>query len=67
MRNKDLLKYAGLATQLFATLGVAFFIGYWADHKIGWKFPVIMILLPIIALISIFWKIYLDATKRDEK
>ena len=67
MRNKDLLKYAGLASQLFAMLGVAFFIGYWADRKIGWKFPVIMILLPIIALISIFWKIYLDATKRNEK
>jgi hypothetical protein len=67
MRNKELLKYAGLASQIFATLGVAFFIGYWADRKIGWHFPVVMILLPLAALVSIVWKIYLDATKRDEK
>ena len=61
MRNNDLLKYAGLATQLIATLGVAIFIGFKSDNYLHWKFPLLTITLPLIALISLFYKIYKDS------
>lgn len=64
MPDKNLLKYAGMATQIIATLGVAFFIGYKIDRKIGWRMPWLMLLLPLLALIGLFWNIYRDTKKK---
>ena len=61
-------KYIGLATQLLATLGVAFFIGYWIDQFFGLKVPVAMIILPLLALFGLLWKIVKDTsnTKKND-
>ena len=67
MRNQELLKYAGLASQLFATLGVAFFIGFKLDKKLHLRFPIFTITLPLAALISLLYKVYLDSSKKNEK
>lgn len=64
MLNKDLLKYAGLATQFLATLGVALFLGLKADRKLGWKFPALTLLLPILALIGLLYRIYADSSRK---
>lgn len=64
MPDKNLLKYAGLATQIIAALGVAFFIGYKIDRVIGWRMPWLMLLLPLLALIGLFWNIYRDTKKK---
>lgn len=67
MRNHELLKYAGLAAQLFATLGVAFFIGFKLDKKLHLRFPILTISLPLAALISLLYKVYLDSSKKNEE
>lgn len=67
MLNRDNFKYIGLATQLLAALGVAFFIGYKADAYIGWKFPVLMLLLPILVFIVLVWHIVKDTSKKGKK
>ena len=54
--NNDLLKYAGLATQLIVLLGITTFGGYQLDKYIT-TLPLFTILLPLLALISVFWKI----------
>jgi len=64
MANKELLKYAGLAFQLFATLSVAFFIGYKLDHYIAWNLPICLILLPLLVIIALFYKIFKDTNKK---
>jgi F0F1-type ATP synthase assembly protein I len=61
MRNNELMKYAGLASQLMATLGVAFFVGYQADQYFNFKIPIVMISLPLAMLIISFWKIIKDS------
>lgn len=66
MANKELMKYAGLAFQIFATLSVAFFFGYKLDQWIGWKFPILLILLPLLVIIALFYKILQDTKKKDE-
>ena len=58
------MKYAGMATQFIATLGVAIFIGYKLDHWIDWSFPWLTILLPLAAIISALYKIYIDSSKK---
>jgi|LakMenEpi03Aug12_release.lakeMendotaPanAssembly.Ray.scaffolds.fasta_scaffold226539_2 uncharacterized membrane protein YqjE len=64
MRNHELLKYGGLATQIIVTLGVTIFIGIKIDKQTNLKFPIATILLPLLVLIGIFWKVYKDSTKK---
>jgi len=64
MRNHELLKYGGLATQIIVTLGVTIFIGIKIDKQTNLKFPIATISLPLLVLISIFWKVYKDSTKK---
>ena len=62
--QKSWMKYAGLAFQLFATLGVAFFIGYKLDKYLELSFPIFLLLLPIVAMIGIFYQILKDTNKK---
>ena len=64
MRNHELLKYGGLATQIIVTLGVTIFIGIKIDKQTNLKFPIATILLPLLVLIGIFWKVSKDSTKK---
>jgi len=68
MPSPHSFKYIGLATQLLATLGVAFFIGYRLDKYFNFHIPIVMISLPLIALIALLWKIIRDTSnhKQDE-
>jgi uncharacterized membrane protein len=64
MRNHELLKYGGLATQIIVTLGVTIFVGIKIDKLTNLKFPIATISLPLLVLISIFWKVYKDSSKK---
>lgn len=64
MRNNELLKYGGLATQIIVTLGVTIFIGIKLDKYLNIKFPITTITLPLLVLVSLFWKIYKDSSKK---
>ncbi len=63
MPNRDHLQYIGLATQILATLGVAFFIGYRIDRYFNLSAPIAMISLPVVALFGLLWKIVKDTSK----
>jgi uncharacterized membrane protein YhiD involved in acid resistance len=64
MHNNEFLKYAGMATQFIVTLGVAIFIGFKVDQWIGWRFPLLTILLPLTAIISLLYKIYIESNPK---
>ncbi|MEO6315310.1 MAG: AtpZ/AtpI family protein [Chitinophagaceae bacterium] len=55
--NKDLMRYAGLATQMLVSLGVAVFIGLKADKWLKLSFPILSWLLPLLALAAIIYQI----------
>jgi len=63
--NKDLLRYAGLATQMMVGLGIAVFIGLKADAWLGLSFPLLIWLLPLLALVAIFYKIIKDTGRKQ--
>ena len=46
-RNKLLLQYAGLATQLMVLLVLAIYGGVWADKKLNIKFPLFIWIMPV--------------------
>jgi len=51
------MRYAGLATQMLVSLGIAVFIGLKADKWLGLSFPVLSWLLPLLVLVAIIYQI----------
>lgn len=66
--NKELYRYAGLATQILAGLAIAVFAGLKLD---GWlhTLPLLSCVLPLLVLGGIFYKLYRETSrkKNDEK
>lgn len=48
--SRDTMRYVGLGSQMMAMLLVAVWGGWKLDGLIGWKFPLLLILLPLLAL-----------------
>ncbi len=58
------MKYAGLSAQLFVSLGLAVFAGYKADDWLGTSMPLLVWILPLVALSGMLYKIIKDTSKR---
>ncbi|MCB0698224.1 MAG: AtpZ/AtpI family protein [Chitinophagales bacterium] len=56
-KNRDIMRYAGLGTQWMVMLLLAVWAGWKLDAKTGWKFPIFIIILPLIALVVSFWQL----------
>ncbi|MGZ8544852.1 MAG: AtpZ/AtpI family protein [Flavisolibacter sp.] len=62
--NQDLLRYAGLGTQIFVSLGIAVFAGYKADKWMDISFPLMVWLLPFLVLSLMIYKLVRETSKR---
>jgi branched-subunit amino acid permease len=60
---QNMMRYAGLATQWMAMLGIAVFAGYKLDKVLGWKVPVFLILFPVAALALSLWQLIKELNK----
>lgn len=64
--QSDLLRYAGLGTQIFVSLGIAAFAGYKADQWWIQKFPLLVWLLPLAVLCIMIFKLVKETSKRKQ-
>jgi F0F1-type ATP synthase assembly protein I len=64
--KQDLLRYAGLGTQMLAAIGIAVFIGYKADKWLH-SSPLITAVLPLLVLFVIFYKLIRQTGKNNER
>lgn len=56
-KNKNIMRYAGLGAEMMGTLAAATWLGWLADKKIQWNFPIFIIILPLLALTYSLWKL----------
>ena len=65
--NKELLRYAGLGTQLLVAIGLALFAALKLDKWLHTS-PLFTVALPLIMLIGIFYKLVKETgkSKNDE-
>lgn len=68
-RPDDLLRYAGLGAQIFASLGIGVFIGYKGDDWLDTPIPLLVWIIPLLILIGMIYRLIKDTSKRqpDEK
>ena len=66
--NRDLIKYAGLGTQILVALGLAVFAGLKGDKWLHTS-PLLVCILPLLILFVIFYKLIKETAKppKDEK
>ena len=65
--NKDLMRYAGLATQMLISLGIAVFIGLKADKWLKLSFPILSWLLPLLVLAAIIYQIIKQTGRKNNE
>lgn len=62
--NRLLWQYAGLATQLLISLGIALYIGKWLDEKMGWNLSLLVWVLPLVVLVATMIKLIKDTSNK---
>ncbi|BFG70070.1 hypothetical protein KACHI17_09510 [Sediminibacterium sp. KACHI17] len=65
--DKTLLSYASLATQLIILLCITIYGGKWADQYFSFSKPVLIWLLPLLALAGTLIKLVRDTSGTSKK
>jgi hypothetical protein len=62
----DLLKYAGLGSQILVSLGIAVFVGYKIDKWLKIPLPLLVWLLPLIVLVGLIYNLIKETSKKKD-
>ena len=62
--TSDLLRYAGLGTQIFVALGLAVYIGLKGDKGLNTSFPILVWVLPLLVIVIMIYKLIKDTSKK---
>jgi F0F1-type ATP synthase assembly protein I len=62
-KNNNAIRYAGLTTQMMGMLLLGVWVGRKIDVWLGWKFPLFLILLPLLALVISLWMLIKEFNK----
>ncbi len=63
--NRKWLRYAGLASEMMAILGIAAFLGFKLDEWWDLQLPIFLIIFPLLALGVTLWRIIKTFEKKD--
>ncbi len=64
--TNSMMRYAGLATQWMVMLALAVWAGWWLDKQTGWKFPLFIVSLPLVALCLSLWQLIREFNKPNK-
>jgi TctA family transporter len=64
--RRELLRYAGLSTEVFASVGLSIFIGVKVDKWIHLSFPVFSCTLPLVVIVVLIVKLIKETSKRQD-
>jgi hypothetical protein len=60
------MRYAGLGSQIFVSLGIAVFTGYKADQWLKVPIPLFVWMLPLVVVCMIIYKLIKETSKRNK-
>lgn len=62
--NKQLLRYAGLATQFLISIAIGVFLGMKIDHWCKFSLPLLVWILPLLIIVGVIFAIIKDTSKK---
>jgi len=63
--TSDLMRYAGLGSQILVSLGLGVFAGYKIDKWLKISFPLLVWLLPLVILCMMIVKLIKETSKKN--
>lgn len=60
----DLLRYAGLTTQIFLGIGLSLFAGIKADKWLGTSFALFAWALPLLVIVALIVKLIIETSRK---
>jgi hypothetical protein len=63
-KNNDLLRYAGLGTQIFVALGLSVFAGIRLDGWLNTSMPIFAWVLPLIVICVMIYQLVKQTSKK---
>jgi len=64
--NSSLMRYMGLATQFFVSIGVGLWLGSKLDQYLSFDTPLLIWVLPLLIVVSSLIKIIFDTNKKKK-
>ena len=64
--RREILRYAGLSTEVVASMGISLFIGIKADKWLRLSFPVFAWALPLLVIVVLIVKLIKESSKRSD-
>ena len=62
--SNDLLRYAGLGTQILVAIGIAVFAGLKIDRWVHLSFPLLVWVLPLLVVSLMIYKLIKETSKK---
>lgn len=62
--GKDIMRYAGMATQFLVAIGSAVFLGYKLDEWLSWAIPIWIWVLPLLVITGLIIGVIQDGSKK---
>ena len=64
-RRRELLRYAGLSTQVLVSIGVSVFLGMKADKGLKVSFPILSWALPLLVIVVLLVNLIKSGTDKN--
>lgn len=65
-RRRELMRYAGLSSQVAASVGIAVFIGIKADKWLKVSFPIVSWGLPLLVIVVLIIKLIKASSRKND-
>jgi hypothetical protein len=65
-RRRELLRYAGLSSEVAASIGIAVFVGIKADKWLKVSFPILSWSLPLLAIVVLIIKLIKASSGKND-
>ena len=64
--RRELLRYAGLSSEVFASVGIAIFLGVKADKWLKLSFPMFSVSLPLLVIIALIVRLVKESSRKKD-
>jgi hypothetical protein len=64
--RSELLRYAGLSSEVLASVGISVFLGIKADKWLKLSFPIFSLSLPLLVIISLIVRLVKESSRKKD-
>jgi hypothetical protein len=64
--RRELIRYAGLSSEVLASVGIAVYLGIKADKWLKLSFPIFSLSLPLLVIITLIIRLVKESSRKND-